>query len=348
MQSPIAQVQVTDFDRALLNRAFKTGTALGRKFEALDMTPELRNAAKLYASIFRPTDEGFMADMYLRAISGFLSDGQSKGVLNVMMADARRRLAAKRPQAESATPAVAVKAVLANVPDGRYRVTQADGDHLAIRISAASKDGKLAGSRIVSVRQGEDWEGVAHVSPDGEFRFWRSTAFPRRPRIQATVDVLDSAEGQDGWLVAGLAFAQAGSQCFICGRDLDTPESLTAGYGPVCAEKLGLPWGAKAVPMSVRLAQAEAAPAASASPLRPCLLAHTDDQVCDRCQPAPTVEPTPNFSGLTEIAEKVADRIIARKEDPNIAEAARQLQTIATAQAEGRKRTYAEIFGEED
>lgn len=33
--------------------------------------------------------------------------------------------------------------------------------------------------------------------------------------------------------------------CMFCGRQLDTTESRTVGYGPVCADKFGLPWGTK-------------------------------------------------------------------------------------------------------
>jgi hypothetical protein len=32
-------------------------------------------------------------------------------------------------------------------------------------------------------------------------------------------------------------------QCCFCQRHLETKESVTAGYGPVCADKWGLPWG---------------------------------------------------------------------------------------------------------
>lgn len=42
--------------------------------------------------------------------------------------------------------------------------------------------------------------------------------------------------------VATLHGKKTGSCCF-CGRHLETTESVTAGYGPVCAEKWGLPWG---------------------------------------------------------------------------------------------------------
>lgn len=31
--------------------------------------------------------------------------------------------------------------------------------------------------------------------------------------------------------------------CMYCGRRLDNAQSVNAGYGPICAEKFGLPWG---------------------------------------------------------------------------------------------------------
>jgi len=42
--------------------------------------------------------------------------------------------------------------------------------------------------------------------------------------------------------VGKLQGALTGSCCF-CGRDLETRESVGAGYGPVCAKHFGLPWG---------------------------------------------------------------------------------------------------------
>lgn len=35
----------------------------------------------------------------------------------------------------------------------------------------------------------------------------------------------------------------ATGQCCLCGRPLSTRESRSAGYGPICAEQHGLPWG---------------------------------------------------------------------------------------------------------
>ena len=46
------------------------------------------------------------------------------------------------------------------------------------------------------------------------------------------------------------AFAAASGQktgiCCFCGRHLETTESVAVGYGPICAEKFGLPWGVAA------------------------------------------------------------------------------------------------------
>lgn len=42
---------------------------------------------------------------------------------------------------------------------------------------------------------------------------------------------------------AAVLFGQKSGCCCFCGRDLTTPESVTAGYGPVCADHWGLPWG---------------------------------------------------------------------------------------------------------
>ncbi len=41
------------------------------------------------------------------------------------------------------------------------------------------------------------------------------------------------------------AFGHANEACVFCARDLDTPESITVGYGPTCAAKHALPWGVK-------------------------------------------------------------------------------------------------------
>lgn len=39
------------------------------------------------------------------------------------------------------------------------------------------------------------------------------------------------------------AFGELVGRCVFCSTPIDTPESTSRGYGPVCAEKNGLPWG---------------------------------------------------------------------------------------------------------
>lgn len=42
----------------------------------------------------------------------------------------------------------------------------------------------------------------------------------------------------------GAAYGKKTGRCCYCGRHLETKESVAVGYGPICAEKFGLPWGA--------------------------------------------------------------------------------------------------------
>ena len=42
---------------------------------------------------------------------------------------------------------------------------------------------------------------------------------------------------------AAMSYGHLSSNCCFCNKKLDTKESVSAGYGPVCADKWGLPWG---------------------------------------------------------------------------------------------------------
>lgn len=42
---------------------------------------------------------------------------------------------------------------------------------------------------------------------------------------------------------AAMSYGHASNNCCFCAKKLDTKESVHAGYGPVCADKWGLPWG---------------------------------------------------------------------------------------------------------
>lgn len=44
-------------------------------------------------------------------------------------------------------------------------------------------------------------------------------------------------------VTAGSVHGHKHGWCCFCGRELETDASLTVGYGPICADRYGLPWG---------------------------------------------------------------------------------------------------------
>lgn len=119
-----------------------------------------------------------------------------------------------------------------------------------IRLQVAS------GQRVVLARAGEQsrYKGQVMVT-DGE-RFGQNKFFGRVDLdgiFQAGRDAKTEVEklleqlGSDPASVAS-AYGRLTGNCCFCGRALDDPRSVSVGYGPVCAEKFGLPWGTVTVP----------------------------------------------------------------------------------------------------
>lgn len=72
------------------------------------------------------------------------------------------------------------------------------------------------------------------ISLDGGFR-------PGRDLTPAVTELLTIVNGNP--LAAAVAYGKAVGCCSFCSRDLDDERSLSVGYGPTCAKRLGLPWG---------------------------------------------------------------------------------------------------------
>ncbi len=53
------------------------------------------------------------------------------------------------------------------------------------------------------------------------------------------------------------AHGQRTGSCCFCARGLTTGESVAVGYGPICANKFGLPWGEDRVSSTVEVSAAE-------------------------------------------------------------------------------------------
>ena len=220
--------------RALLNAAFKTGIALGRKFEREDLTPELRQAARQYASTYAG-DFDYMLSMRNAVLAGgaaFLSDGQSKAVLNCLLADGKRRQAA-RPK--TVAEAVVEAAPARETPIGTFTVVFPDG-HVTIRLQKPQDKSKAAEGVVYA-------KYLAGPGNTADFQYFaavvggkiRAKGFERQ--VVALKVVLTSTGGELGKM--GLAYAMASSNCFYCGRTLTVPASIHSGMGPDCAAKHG-------------------------------------------------------------------------------------------------------------
>lgn len=117
----------------------------------------------------------------------------------------------------------------------KVRLETDDGQKVVLSIAGARA--KIPGSVNITDgrRYGENiWFG--RIEPGGALRQGRA--------MTGAVRDLLIAFDQDPTGTAKVQGALTDNCCF-CGRDLETKESVGAGYGPVCAEKWGLPWGAE-------------------------------------------------------------------------------------------------------
>jgi hypothetical protein len=118
-------------------------------------------------------------------------------------------------------------------------------DHGAKRVAIkANADGTP-----IKIHLGRDRKlVVTDGGPFGANRFWGKVELDGCWRVtrNCPAEVIEwvLAFNLDPAAGAKLNGQLTGSCCF-CSRELETKESVGAGYGPVCAEKFGLPWGAE-------------------------------------------------------------------------------------------------------
>jgi len=75
-----------------------------------------------------------------------------------------------------------------------------------------------------------------HGKDAGKIVFHDSVGFTKQSEI---IDIVNNP--LDTLRVNGIKY----SNCCFCGIELTNSASLKAGYGPICADKWGLPWGEK-------------------------------------------------------------------------------------------------------
>lgn len=243
---PFAGKGGDDLRRALLNHAYRVLDKLGRKPTPDDVwhIPHLHRCATEYVKAY-VGDFAFMLSLQQQLRErGALSDKQLVAALNILKADGDTR---KRQKAEAqeiiqmrnvgdATIAAAMmKPKYADVWDGIYDVELSNNrGHVTLRIRTQEK-GNLKGKRIVSYLNGPDntadYIGFAFYDGPTGYKVWQ--------RYQSADRVLDALHTLLTMTDAQWQACRA-NNCGRCGRLLTVPASRYRGFGPTCAEIMGI------------------------------------------------------------------------------------------------------------
>jgi hypothetical protein len=112
-----------------------------------------------------------------------------------------------------------------------------EADNTPIRLSVAGPDARVPGSiNVTSNGSFEDRTWFGRILADGRFEV--------SPRVTPPASLIATLKrfASEPALVAAEYGRKTGSCCF-CARELTDGRSVSVGYGPVCAERYGLPWG---------------------------------------------------------------------------------------------------------
>lgn len=197
---------------------------LGRKFEVGDVDEDLYQYAVKWLKA-KPTPISFE---YLKDLRAQLDDGkqlsypQAKGVLNCVVADARRdtRGPAPRPgvvpTATSGAPGPQEGPQRAALSPGIYSLTE-DGQTAIFKVQAAVHGSKhLYAKRLIATEGGET---------KGKFEFEKGAISRLTPEDRMSLE--DAKK-----------FGAIYGVCIVCGALLTDDNSIANGIGPVCASKL--------------------------------------------------------------------------------------------------------------
>lgn len=232
MKTP--QQAQADFVRDLIVAKAKKG----QKFtdgEVVSYAPLMRIAydhAADYAGSFSFLIE--MRDAALR--NKMLSVGQARGVLNCMIADARRAIAYGAPATTFDFAAIAglFAKVATTLKQPKIHLVAGDGTFVVIRVASARSK----------------CPGAIDVTDDGDYgarRYFGRIKHDGTYRGQAPDAVLDLLR-QFSDDPAGIAsfYGRKTGRCSFCNLPLTDERSTAVGYGPICADRYDLPWGSVA------------------------------------------------------------------------------------------------------
>jgi hypothetical protein len=221
---------------------------LGRKFNDSDhFSYDEFKVAHAFANKYEG-DFGYMRTMQDWVRSGaMLTERQTAGVLNCLVAEMKRRMAAKSKaaatpapkEAPEESPAVLKHSALNNLQTGYYTISWSEKEHITLRVSESPKDWKTT-ALVVGVLTGpsntSDYTNFGFLHTSGKLAVWKK--FSEGYRVWKDSVELLVMSSEDNRKLLGKAFAMRSGRCWRCGRLLTTPESIENGIGPVCKAAL--------------------------------------------------------------------------------------------------------------
>jgi hypothetical protein len=119
----------------------------------------------------------------------------------------------------------------------KLRAITADGTTISLRRAGAKS--KYQGEIMVTSRLGDETLYYGRIDQGGTFH----------PGLKVTTAALEQAlpalkAMATDPATAGKAYGARTGHCAFCALPLEDSRSVEAGYGPICAENFGLPWGA--------------------------------------------------------------------------------------------------------
>lgn len=129
---------------------------------------------------------------------------------------------------------------------GTYTFVDGSGEYRVLRFD------EYQGSTFISYQNGPDNESsfakFGKITPDHKLVIWAAAFYKQdkikisnaqRAQLRDAVEFICSMD-QDTHLKFGEAYALKSGRCFVCGRTLTVPSSISEGMGPICAGKWGM------------------------------------------------------------------------------------------------------------
>lgn len=209
------------------------------RFTPEEVSSTMRRGATTYSLAYSGTFS-FMVDMKRQAARGILSVNQAKGVLNCMLAEVRRE-ARNAEQANQPTETIDMQGLRDLFARGAAALRRP-------RITLWTQETGAVVFRFMSVGQNP---GSLNITSDGEYfsRRWygrvaRDGTFTRGRHLTDAVMALVRELG-DNPVAAAQRYAGLTGNCCFCNLRLTDERSTETGYGPICAQHYGLPWGSR-------------------------------------------------------------------------------------------------------